>query len=104
LTSAVSHIKPPHVDWADSPGSERDERASVLSFVRLLSAPSAQSALHSVSTPQDPAAESAAVLKFAEQAEDLEVEPDEGDHQAEGAVPFHVLGCADLGPLLDEVE
>ena len=41
---------------------------------------------------------------FGEQAQDFQVEPDQRDHDAEGAVPLHVLGSADLHAPLDEVE
>ena len=37
-------------------------------------------------------------------AEDLKVQPDQRDHQAERAVPLHVLGGLRRGGLLDEVE
>src|SRR6185295_16893828 len=39
-----------------------------------------------------------------QEAEDLEVEPDEGDQQAEGPVPLHVLRGPAPGAVLDEVE
>jgi hypothetical protein len=45
-----------------------------------------------------------AAAKLAEQADDFEVEPDEGDHDAEGTVPLHEFGCALIDALLDEVE
>ena len=45
-----------------------------------------------------------AAAEFAEQADHFEVEPDEGDHDAEGTVPLHEFGCALIDALLDEVE
>src|SRR5690606_23766565 len=47
---------------------------------------------------------SIARLQLGEQAQDLEVEPHQGDQQAEGAVPLHVLRRAVLHALLAEVE
>jgi len=41
---------------------------------------------------------------LAEQAEDFEIEPDERDHQAERAVPFHVFRRTTLNASLDHVE
>jgi hypothetical protein len=41
---------------------------------------------------------------LAEQAEDFQIEPDEGDHQAECAVPLHVLGRAVAHAGFDHVE
>ena len=41
---------------------------------------------------------------LAEQAEDFQIEPDEGDHQAECAVPLHVLGRAVVHAGFDHVE
>ena len=42
--------------------------------------------------------------QLGEQAENLQIEPDQRDNDAEGAVPLHILGCAELYALLDEVE
>lgn len=38
------------------------------------------------------------------QAQDLEVKPNQGNHEAEGAHPFHQLGRALVGRGLDEIE
>jgi hypothetical protein len=42
--------------------------------------------------------------RLPEQAEDFQIEPDERDHQAERAVPLHVLRCPTLDATLDHVE
>ena len=42
--------------------------------------------------------------QFGKQSEYLNVEPDQRDHNPEGAVPLHVFGGANLHTLLDEVE
>src|SRR6266702_6858577 len=41
---------------------------------------------------------------FAEEAQDFEVEPDEGDHDAEGAIPLHVLGSAVVYAAFDGIK
>jgi len=43
-------------------------------------------------------------LELREEAEQLEVEPDERHEQAEGPVPLHVLRCAAIRASFDEVE
>ena len=43
-------------------------------------------------------------VQFGEQAQDLKVEPDQGYHDAESAVPLHVFGSAVLNAAFDEVE
>src|SRR5580704_2022289 len=45
-----------------------------------------------------------AAAKLGEQSQDLEVQPDESDHQAECAVPFHILRRTGVRGILDEVE
>src|SRR5688500_16070539 len=45
-----------------------------------------------------------AAAQLREQPQDLEVEPDQRDQQAERAVPLHVLRRARRGAVLDEVE
>src|SRR5690606_20814665 len=47
---------------------------------------------------------SVARLQLGQQAQELHVQPHQGDHQAEGAVPLHVLRCTLLDAGLDEVE
>src|SRR5258708_6590586 len=42
--------------------------------------------------------------RLAEQAEDFQIEPDERDHQAERAIPFHVLRRSVLDTSLDHVK
>src|SRR5690606_33028307 len=49
-----------------------------------------------------PATASVARLQLGQQAQDLQVQPDQGDDQAEGAVPLHVLGRTRLDAGLDE--
>ena len=41
---------------------------------------------------------------FGKQAQYLQIKPNQGDHQAEGGVPLHVLRRASAGAALDEVE
>src|SRR3954451_15489242 len=48
--------------------------------------------------------ELAAVLQLGQEPQELSVQPDQCDHQAERAVPFHVLGGFVLGASGDEVE
>src|ERR1700691_5619390 len=45
-----------------------------------------------------------AAAQFGEQVEDLDVEPDERDHDAERCVPLHKFGRAVGDALLDKVE
>ena len=45
-----------------------------------------------------------AAAEFGEEAENLHIEPDEGDEEREGGVPLHVFGCAIGDAALDEVE
>ena len=47
---------------------------------------------------------SATVLELAQESQDLEVQPDQCNDQAEGAVPLHVLRRIIPGPLLDGIE
>ena len=42
--------------------------------------------------------------RFGEQAQDFQIEPDQRDHDAEGAVPLHVFRCAYADAGFDEVE
>jgi hypothetical protein len=42
--------------------------------------------------------------QLGQQPEHLEIEPDQGDHEAEGPVPLHVFGGALGRALLDEIE
>src|SRR5690348_10592606 len=44
------------------------------------------------------------VSQITEQAQEFQVQPDEGDHQAEGCVPSEFLIRAVLDALLDDVE
>lgn len=46
----------------------------------------------------------AAVVELGEEAENFQVEPHQRDHDAEGSVPFHVLGCAGIDSALDKIE
>ena len=48
--------------------------------------------------------QSRAIGQLRQQAQDFQVQPDQRDHQAECAVPFHVLGRLGCRGLLDEVE
>src|SRR6267378_2924150 len=45
-----------------------------------------------------------AAANLAQQAQNFHVQPDQRDHQPEGAVPFHVLRCAYPGSSLDHVK
>ena len=45
-----------------------------------------------------------AAVELGEQAQDLEVQPHDGDQKANCSNPFHLLGKASLGTLFDEVE
>src|SRR5271170_4830220 len=45
-----------------------------------------------------------AAAKFRKQTQDFEVEPDERDHQAEGAVPLHIFRRANADARLDEIK
>ncbi len=45
-----------------------------------------------------------ALAKLREQPQDFEVQPDQGDHQGEGAVPLHVFRSAHARAILDQVE
>src|SRR6266849_6736566 len=45
-----------------------------------------------------------AAARFREQAQNFEIEPDEHDHQAEGAVPLHVFWSAHAHAGFDHVE
>ena len=45
-----------------------------------------------------------AAAHFGQQVEDLDVEPDQRDHDAEGCVPLHVFGRTVGDALLDKVE
>src|SRR5450631_4891305 len=58
----------------------------------------------SVRATSGPHRSASAIVQLRQQAQDLEVEPDEGHQNAEGAVPLHELGRPRPGPLLDEVE
>src|SRR5687767_10544888 len=42
--------------------------------------------------------------EFGDQAEDLDIEPDERDEQAEGSIPFHVFRRTHFGAFFDEIE
>lgn len=44
------------------------------------------------------------VFEFRQETEDFYVEPDEGDEESEGRVPFHVLGRFEFLAFFDEVE
>src|SRR5271157_4075857 len=46
----------------------------------------------------------AVIGELREQTEHLQVKPDQRDHQAESAVPLHVLGHLPLCGLVDEIE
>src|ERR1035441_5524741 len=43
-------------------------------------------------------------VHLGKQAQNLEIEPDQRDHDSKGAIPLHVLGSAGLHATLDEVE
>jgi len=45
-----------------------------------------------------------AIAEFCEEAEDFEVDPDEGDHQCETAVPFGPFGSTDVGHAFNHIE
>src|SRR4051794_11184658 len=45
-----------------------------------------------------------AIVQLGQQPQDLQVEPHQGDEDAEGAVPLHELRRSLARPLLDEVE
>src|SRR5215472_3916451 len=45
-----------------------------------------------------------ATAEFRQQAEHFEIQPDQGDHEREGAVPLHVFGSAHTCAGFDEVE
>src|SRR5438309_8914807 len=47
---------------------------------------------------------SISTTELGQQANDLEVEPDQGDHQSECAVPFHIFRCTRASATLDQVE
>ena len=46
----------------------------------------------------------ASVAQLGEQPQHFHVEPDQRDHEAERAIPLHVLRSSKLGAALDEVE
>src|SRR5271165_1474926 len=47
---------------------------------------------------------SSAAAELRQQPQDLEVQPDQRDHQREGAIPLHVFRSAHARAIFDEIE